>query len=112
MRISLTNSVGESRRAESAPSGTSKVTVGMRSLLEMRRQGASRAFVCLSIPRCFVLQKQMALYAQRGAEAPREVLPIVSRNLKSGCGGVQPAVLAAVERRRLMALESASAAIY
>src|SRR5258708_5377241 len=78
-RISFTNSVGDKRSAESAPSGTSTVTLDIARAVPNQDTAALLA------------RGPVGLYAQRGAEAPREVLPIVSRlsadHRKFGCGG-------------------------
>ena len=67
-RISFTNSVGDSRSAESAPSGTSNVIVGM--VLDSPASGYRVGCWEKKVETCTL---------KRGAEAPREVLPIISR---------------------------------
>ena len=67
-RISFTNSVGDKRSAESAPSGTSNVTVGMSVPLSSIR-----------IPVAATGSKRRGPSAQTGASTPRELLPIVSQ---------------------------------
>src|SRR5262245_17262138 len=66
-RISFTNSVGDKRNAERAPSGKSNVIVGMDEPLNNR------------ITRPKERGKRSARTLKRGAAAPRELLPIVSR---------------------------------
>src|SRR5262245_62577600 len=78
-RISCTNSGGDKRNAERAPSGKSNVIVGMDEPLNNR------------ITRPKERGKRSARTLKRGAAAPRELLPIVSRlsadGSKCGCGG-------------------------
>ena len=65
-RISFTNSAGDRRSADSAPSGTSMVIVGTEAL-----DHQDTALSC-----CWEMLRP---YTQTGRPAPREVLPIVSR---------------------------------
>ena len=75
-RISFTNSVGDRRSADSAPSGTSKVIVGIGLASPASGYLVGRWQKTVEAVRC-----------NGGAEAPFELLPIVSRELKVGCGG-------------------------
>ena len=66
-RISLTNSVGDRRSADSAPSGTSNVIVGIG--LASPASGHRVGYWEKTVGVCTL---------KRGREAPREVLPIVT----------------------------------
>jgi hypothetical protein len=94
----VVEATGLTRCASRAPSGTSNVIVAILPAVTNQDTAAAagerNAWVCT---------------LERGAsEAPREVLPIVSRfsagRLKVGCGGTQPPLSAALAARGLTAL--------